>query len=267
MNLVLTGGSGFLGRSLKSQIEHFNRKYISREINLIDARLIGNRSDYLDLDWKFESLPSESDSIVHLAWEGIPDYENDIHLAQVEKHVLWIKKMLEVGFKNFYIAGTCFEYGNQQGELYEELPSMPMNNYSLGKIRFFQSLLDLKSQYDFKLTWFRIFYVFGIGQHKNSLFASFNNAVASQQDNFRIMHPNLKRDFLPVNQAAEKIIKILELGEENIILNICSGKPTSVLEMVALWNQPRQIQIDLKNANFETNVSWGSIKKYNEATE
>ena len=72
--------------------------------------------------------------MIHLAWEGLPNYKADFHLTKnlpLQKALL--TNLLQNGLKDLTVTGTCFEYGMKEGMLSEEMACEPANAYAIAK--------------------------------------------------------------------------------------------------------------------------------------
>src|SRR5205085_3838924 len=120
------------------------------------------------------------DLAIHLAWEGLPNYKSAFHEeVNYPRHLAFLSNLLRNGLKDLSVTGTCFEYGMQEGCLTEDMPCYPANPYARAKDRLRTSLEQLQAEYDFVLKWIRLFYMYGKGQHPNSLLSQLDKALAA----------------------------------------------------------------------------------------
>ena len=67
--------------------------------------------------WNIKIL--KSSSLIHLAWQGLPNYEDSYHLKNnLKSNYEFIKYMIKEGTADILITGTCLEYGKYNGKLY-----------------------------------------------------------------------------------------------------------------------------------------------------
>ena len=125
----------------------------------------------------FELL-GEPDVLIHLAWDGLPNYKSPHHVEKElpAQHRL-LKGLVDSGLRNMVVAGTCLEYGMASGQLREDMETRPTNPYGLAKDTLRRRLECLKAEASFSLTWARLFYLYGEGQAENSLFPQLERAV------------------------------------------------------------------------------------------
>ena len=106
----------------------------------------------------FFSYLEKPDIVIHLGWSNLPNYKLKSHLQkELPSQKKFIYDLVSRGLKNIFIAGTCFEYGNQAGKLSEKNLEKP-NNYSKScKLKDY--VVKLSAKFDFKYTWGRILYL------------------------------------------------------------------------------------------------------------
>ena len=135
--------------------------------------------------WDLAKAPSNAfelmdgpDVLIHLAWGGLPNYNSLHHFEQeLPAQYRFLKRLVQSGLKNLVVTGTCFEYGMQSGPLREEMETRPTNPYGLAKDALRRQLEFLKRERSFRLTWVRLFYLYGDGQAENSLLPQLKAAV------------------------------------------------------------------------------------------
>jgi nucleoside-diphosphate-sugar epimerase len=83
-----------------------------------------------------------------------------------------------------------------------------------------------------------------------------------------LLNKNIKRDFLDVNEVANRII-LLALKKKNFgIVNICSGKEFSLKSLVKILKSKYKVQPlvkykNIKNRIYEPNNFYGDTNKFN----
>lgn len=240
MVVLVTGASGFIGSYVIPQLLSKGIKVIAtdRDINkamqhewyknveFIECN-IGNVSE------KNLILFSQATKLIHLAWEGLPNYKELFHF---EKNLLiqynFIKQIIGVGIQDITISGTCFEYGMREGGLSVDMNPNPQNSYALAKDTLRRFLQELQKYETFKLKWVRLFYTYGKGQSGNSLLSQLEKAMLNNEKVFNLSGGEQLRDYLHVYDLAAQLVEFSLNNSLNGIFNCCSGKPISIKKLV-----------------------------------
>ena len=195
MKICITGSNGFIGKYIIQDCLDKNIDIIptvKNPKNIVEKDK--SLTKILDIHKINDNIYSElgfPDSIIHLAWAGLPNYLSNHHLEiELPAQYFFLKKLIKSGLKNLTIAGTCFEYGMASGCLDEKMKSNPVNPYGIAKYKLFQKLCNLKSKYKFNLKWCRIFYLYGIGQNEKSLWSQLVSDVSMKKNILKCQEAN-----------------------------------------------------------------------------
>ena len=174
--------------------------------------------------------------------------------------------MIENGLNDLTVSGTCLEYGMQEGRLNEDIESMPIVPYATAKDALRKALEELNDQHNFSLKWPRLFYTYGQGQNPNSLLSQLDKALTNHEPVFNMSGGKQVRDYLPVEKAAEFIIKIALQKKLTGVINCCSGKPVTIEQFVRDYLQKKNRNIELNlgfypYADYEPMSFWGDNHK------
>lgn len=273
MNILVTGATGFLGRHVVELLVAKDHEVTATSRNLDKAHSMPwfNRVKFIPCDLHDPKLNTPvifgvPDLLVHLAWPGLPNYKDLLHFeVNLPSAYKFLKNMIIAGTKQVLVAGTCFEYGIQNGPLSEDLPTIPANPYGLAKDVLRKFLESLQKEYDFILQWARLFYMYGPGQNENSLMAQLDKAIENGDIAFKMSGGEQLRDYLPVKVVAKQICFLAENPSVNGIINCCSGKPISVRNLVENRIQERGSKIKLNLGyypypDYEPMAFWGTRK-------
>ncbi|NTV89623.1 MAG: NAD-dependent epimerase/dehydratase family protein [Clostridiales bacterium] len=207
------------------------------------------------------------DVLIHLAWDGLPNYNSLHHFeSELPKHYHFLKSLVQAGLPSLVITGTCLEYGMQSGELPETLMTHPRNPYGHAKDALRRHLEFLQATHPFKLAWTRLFYMYGEGQHQSSLYTAFKKSLARGANIFDMSGGEQLRDYLPVTEVADKLVALALSRCDAGIVNLCSGTPVSVRRLVEQWllENDSAMQLNLGHfpyPNYEPMAFWGDTTK------
>lgn len=212
---------------------------------------------------------NKPDLMIHLAWEGLPNYKEEFHLTRnLPEQLAFLSNLLANGLKDLTVTGTCFEYGMQEGCLREDMECFPDNPYAKAKDLLRKELEKLCGKYGTHFKWIRLFYMYGKGQSPKSLISQLDKALDEGADSFNMSGGEQVRDFLPVETVAANIVKIALQNKVEGTVNCCSGVPVTVREFVEDYLQSRNKFIRLNfgfypYADYEPMSFWGDNAKLN----
>ena len=274
--ILVTGASGFIGNYVIETLLRLNYDVIASSSSIANAKTKPwfNKVQYIPFNLKdfdpsvnYHYFFNEPASLIHLAWEGLPNYKAAFHTEEnLPRHFAFLNNCIKNGLTDITVTGTCFEYGMQEGCLSENMETKPANAYAIAKDTLRQQLQKLQLEIEFKFKWIRLFYMYGIGQSPNSLLSQLDKALNSGDTIFNMSGGEQERDFLPVEIVADNIVKIAVQNNVTGIINCCSGIPVTVLKMVEEYLEKTHQHIKLNlgyypYADYEPMRFWGDTTK------
>ncbi|MBC7889814.1 MAG: NAD(P)-dependent oxidoreductase [Ferruginibacter sp.] len=274
--ILVTGATGFIGQYVMDQLLQQNYSVIASSSSVENASKASwfPRVKYIPFNLRefdnsinYYNYFDKPEAIIHLAWQGLPNYNAAFHVEEnLPLHYSFLKNCMERGLRDITITGTCFEYGMQEGCLSEEMETKPANAYATAKDALRKQLALLQQENNFQLKWIRLFYMYGKGQSPNSLLSQVDKALANGEKVFNMSGGEQQRDYLPVEKVAEYIIAIAAQNKVSGVINCCSGKPISVKELVQnyLLQKMQHIQLNLgyyPYTDYEPMRFWGNNQK------
>ena len=274
MKILVTGATGFIGNHVVNTLLDQGISVIaaSRSTKKAEAMPWFSKVDFKPLDTAtppanpYTALGSP-DRMIHLAWPGLPNFKSDHHMKEnLPNDRAFLSAMLEDGLKHLLVTGTCFEYGMLEGELLEDMETRPDNPYGLAKDTLRRELQARTMDTDVIFQWARLFYMFGPGQSKTSLFSLLQKAIDNKDTIFDMSGGEQIRDFLPIETIAEDLVSITLQDEVTGIINICSGRSSTVRELVEeyLSRSGAKIELNLGHypyPDYEPFRFWGNNDK------
>lgn len=276
MKVLVTGATGFIGNYVIQELLRKGHSIIATSARKENAKLVPwyNQVKYIPFDFSlFDSSANyqyffgNPDMVIHLAWEGLPDYKSLHHVkVNLPGHIVFLNNLIENGLKDITVTGTCLEYGMQEGKLDEEMETLPSTAYGIAKDNLRKSLQEWQQQKSFSLKWIRLFYMYGKGQNPNSLLSQLDSALAKKDKNFNMSGGEQVRDYLPVERVAEYIVKIALQNKVTGIINSCSGQPVTVKQFVNNYLEQKKQAIELNLGHYpypdyEPMQFWGDTTK------
>ncbi len=239
MKILVTGATGFVGHHVVNWLVNKNYEVIATGTDTKKASQYSWFKDvkYIPCDYFKENLNyydhfEKPDLIIHLAWKGLPNYFDQIHIENLFASTNLLNSFISHPECKIVVLGTDKEYGLMNGCLSENTITDPKTMYGLAKdtLRKFLELKTAETSQNWN--WIRLFFIYGEGQSKKSILPLVDAAVNNGEKEFPMSRGEQLRDYLPVETAAEYICKIALQKDYNGIVNCCSGNPISVRRLV-----------------------------------
>jgi nucleoside-diphosphate-sugar epimerase len=184
------------------------------------------------------------DVTVHLAAAGIsprPGTWDELLELNVVVPTKLLLMAASVGVRRFVAAGSCFEYG-RAGERYEYIPAdaplEPTGAYAASKAAGGVLFCAVTAEKKLRLSYLRLFSVFGAGQHEGNLWPMIRRAALAGED-LALTPGEQVRDFIPVEDVADELLKAArdETVEPGIprVRNVGTGRPQTVRQFAEHW--------------------------------
>lgn len=245
MRILLTGATGFVGRRVAHRllsegheiliISRRSREDAPQELATASGSINWVVGELSDIDiYRSRIKDFCPDVVVHLAWEGIPDFSFTRSLGNLQDSLGLFDLLLSLSCKHFVIAGTCLEVGKKYGPCPEGHCGSPVDDFTWAK-HSLREWLSLRAggvgQPSF--AWLRLFYVYGPNQRLGSLIPTIlNDMIAGRKPNIR--QPGNRNDFIFVDDVAEALTIAALQPNVSGVYNVGSGFSTSVAEVCSM---------------------------------
>lgn len=248
--IVITGVAGFIGSTLAYKLCSLGYNVIG-----IDKFLCGYDSNLswvtpshsfalhkMDMaDPQVLSILQKNDVVFHLAsFTALPSNQVDTvnsYTNNVLSTLAFLESCRKVGIQHFIFPSSCCVYENE--EIKE--PSKETNHvtptliYSLGKKHCEDLIESYYHNYGVPYTIFRLFNVYGpaadASRAQPGLIPYLITNLRAGKPIYVCADGEQKRDYLYISDLIELLVKMIQKGPVNTIVNACSGKRVSVNEI------------------------------------
>ena len=250
--VLVTGANGYIGRKVVDALLALGYKvtatdFICDQINpkadRVEIDLFNNNANLYELFLK-------PNRVIHLAWKDGFNHNAPSHIEYLPKHFAFLKKLIDAGVKNVAVMGSMHEIGFYEGEVKEDTPCNPLSLYGISKNALRQSLMVLNKNNDFNLYWLRGYYIFGNDEKNHSIFTKLLEKEAQGEKLFPFTTGENQYDFISIENLALEIALASVQNEVKGIINVCSGKPISLKEMVESFIKKNNLKIRLNYGVF-----------------
>jgi nucleoside-diphosphate-sugar epimerase len=250
LRVTLSGASGYIGSRIIKNLE--SKKVLLTA--LVNKKLI--KSSVIKKKFSIDSKVQKNffkkiynpDVFVHLAWPDLNDHNSKKHFETEKRHYYFLKNLIDHGLKNLIVTGTCFEYGNKDIILKENLKiDKPITSYGIAKNNLRLRLLKLKKKKFFKFTWLRLFFVYGAeykSKYQSNLWSDIVSCERKKKSFFYLTSGNQIRDYLHIDKISKYIVKIILKNKSFGIVNICSGNKVNLKNIVTMWKKKYNLKIN-----------------------
>ena len=250
MNILVTGGAGFIGSHL---VRHLLAK--GEKVTALDnlstglAENLPPEAKLVEMDILDEELPKvvaagAFDAIVHLAAQTMVDTSIKDPLLDARENLLGTVHVLEAAraanIGRGVFASTAAVYGDVKEDdlpVREAQPTAPMSFYGLSKLAVEKYLEMYRRLYGLDYIVLRFANVYGERQGdggEGGVISIFAKAVAEGRDITIYGDGEQTRDFIYAGDVAQGIYAALQTEETNAAYNLSTQTETSLRELVSL---------------------------------
>ncbi len=251
MRVLVTGAAGFIG-------SHLSNYLINRGVQVVGLdNLSSGTWDRCDSRVKRVNLDLSTATLGDLV-KVVADCNFVYHLAAVKLHnqlndsevifrnnISGTKNLLQAvgvsGVKKFFFASSVYAYGSTGPEPMAESDSCkPYNNYGLSKLWGEYAVMISAKEFGFDFTIARLFFIYGPKQFAEGGYKSVIVKNLERIQNglpFEVNGDGRQAlDYVYVEDCIEAIWRLTNLTSSALV-NICSGKPTSIVEIADLMQR------------------------------
>lgn len=236
--VFITGADGFTGKYLVNIMEQagyevfgttFNRSQQSKNfqcVNLCDKELV--RHVILDI---------KPQIVVHLAAISFVGERNISQIYETNllgtSYLIESLSQLENKPQSILLASSASVYGNNSNEvLHEDCPPNPSNHYGISKYAMEKMAFLWTNQLPIFIV--RPFNYTGVGQNKKFLIPKIVDHFKRAERSIELGNIDIWREFGDVRLVSQIYKKLLEAPPVGQVINICTGQPYSLREVIGM---------------------------------
>lgn len=248
----VTGACGFIGSHLVGKL----RQVGAKRVVAIDSLEYGKRANldlgHTDIEFFEHRLGSgsydflkktlrETDLLFHLAAEK-HNQSIDSPIKVIDANIAGTQALLQAavdcGIKKVVFTSSLYAYGRMRGKPYseDEIPE-PRTVYGISKLAGEHLCAHFHQRYGLPFVALRYLFIYGPRQYANLGYKSvivknFQRLIAGQPP---IINGDGRQalDYVFVNDCVEATVRAMESSLDAETLNIATGRPVSVVELIA----------------------------------
>ena len=215
MKILITGGSGFLGKSLVNSLQDLGDVFYTTRNKTSDPQAI-------TADFTSASLKEEYDVIIHnAAFIPTPEYENNLMCFNVNYHgtKAFIANNASPSTKIIYI-GSLAIYGGASGTITAHSVPKPDSDYSRSKLSA-EEVLPKKSYI------IRPGTIYGPGMSPQRFISHATKAIKNNED-LEVYNPHTEFHLIHVDDISKLVRAIILNSPAQRIYNLCTETLTKI---------------------------------------
>lgn len=264
MKILVTGSTGFFGKSVLNSLANSKREFecictYKSEKNLSlseDKRFTWVKVDLLnETECNNLIVKFKPTTCIHLAWYIPPQnfWSALENLTWLSSSVFLFHLFCKNGGKNFLCAGSLAEYGYNSSEVFDEkeTPLMPDSLYGQCKKSLYELIHFIRNSefQDVNIAWARIGYFFGSDEPKEKFMTKLIHNIKYNLP-MDLLPSDVKKPYAHIKYAGKAITHaIFSEKKINLAFNLSSSKSYSMAEIVSFISKCLKKE-DIKNIKF-----------------
>lgn len=236
--VLVTGLSGFTGRFLRERLEQDGHRVVGLSNTKNQPENDIFQADLMNLS-QLKSVVNQvnPDYVVHLAAIAFVAHGDTDEIYQTNligtQHLLQALSELPTKPKHIILASSANTYGNAHVEpITESTPFAPVNDYAVSKVA--MEFMAQTWQEKLPISIVRPFNYTGVGQSPQFLLPKIIKHFKEKAEVIELGNLDVVRDFSDVRDVVDAYARLLTTEPNGTAYNICSGKGTSLLEVIEI---------------------------------
>lgn len=239
MRLLVSGGTGFLGEHLLTQLADDHELHaLARSV---PPKVRSGRVHWIAQDLTqpldYRKLPEQIDGVLHFAqsrhFREFPEMAEDIFAVNVHGTLRLLEYARKTKAQHFVYASSGGIYGNSYEKLTETHPVNPINFYLSSK--YSAELLVANYREFFRTAVLRCFFIYGPGQ-QGMLVSNLLNQVRERKVVTIQGNPGIRMNPIHVRDAANAFAAALQIRKHGLF-NIAGDEIVTITDLVQLISQ------------------------------
>ncbi len=247
--VLVTGGAGFIGKNVTDELVKTGNRVVCYEKDQDITKPL-RVTEHIDVVMHLAAIVGKGES----------------EKKMVETNVLGTRNVLEWCKQQrtrMVFVSTCMVYGNPKRNPVDESTEVnPIDGYAKSKAVAEELCVKYAREKNVDCVIVRLFNPYGKGQKQPFLVPSIIDAMKGNTK-LVLNAPELKRDYVHINDVVAALVKAGEKGKKADVINIGSGRGQTVQEVVAAVEKVAEQKINYVFTHNEVAVKeiWASIKK------
>jgi len=241
MNVIITGGGGFLGSCIVKRLIEENHKVLVFSKNFQNIKDYIERCEtinsYVDELYKHENKIKDfaPDIVMHFGWSG-GNNNTDINESKqffdnVPHSIMFLESLSKLNKKPKFIGvGSFAEYGDDPIVYLENYTEKPKNFYGLCKKMFKEYSEMFCKQNAMDWVWIRPCFIYGPNDVKTRLIPKVINKMVNHEK-VHLDDCEVIIDYLYIDDFCDFLYKLL-ISKNTGLYNICSGKKYNLKQII-----------------------------------